>query len=365
MATKIDTFLTNIPISEEECIGDSLQWINSALITLSGGFATTQTEMAKEYLTIATAAGYIKNTGDAINGTLQIGPLSPTVNTAAKLIFGKTTTTTQSELPTITCGSIDGLGNDLYLTASSANGKVVLRTGTNTTEALRATSDQKVGINSSGKTLESTLDVYGGVSIRADASGNALFIGKNSSATTGANYDRLEFKMDISNQIAYIGTAHSGIGTARALTFRTAGVDRLHITTGGVVGIGTVSPTGGYAVDIVGGDVRMGNGLKVIGGITCQTLTQLSDIQLKENITRISDSLNKVNLINGVEFDWKDLSGKDYGVIAQDVEKVYPLAVKEGKDGIKTVNYSALIPLLIEAIKDLTAEVNALKAAQN
>ena len=104
--------------------------------------------------------------------------------------------------------------------------------------------------------------------------------------------------------------------------------------------------------------------MAVTGAITCFSVTQTSDIELKENISAITDSLNKINSIRGVEFDWKNQSGRDYGVIAQEIEQVYPFAVKEGTDGYKSVNYSALIPLLIEAIKDLSAEVNALKAAQ-
>jgi len=90
-----------------------------------------------------------------------------------------------------------------------------------------------------------------------------------------------------------------------------------------------------------------------------------SDKRLKKNITPISDSINKLSQIRGVTFEWKKKSGHsgcDYGVIAQEVEKVLPLAVTERDDtGHKAVRYEKLIPLLIEAVKDLSSEVEQLK----
>lgn len=81
-----------------------------------------------------------------------------------------------------------------------------------------------------------------------------------------------------------------------------------------------------------------------------------SDQTLKTNITPIYSALDKLLSIKGVEFDWKKdsiYSGHDVGVLAQDVEKVLPTAVKSRHDGIKHVNYDKIIPLLIEAVREL------------
>jgi hypothetical protein len=99
-----------------------------------------------------------------------------------------------------------------------------------------------------------------------------------------------------------------------------------------------------------------------------------SDISLKENITNITDAVAKVNSIRGVEFDWTDdyiskkgnLDGyfirkRDIGVIAQELEKVLPEAVGVREDGIKAVKYERIVPLLIEAIKELSNEIEELK----
>ena len=104
-----------------------------------------------------------------------------------------------------------------------------------------------------------------------------------------------------------------------------------------------------------------------------------SDERLKENVKTLENALDKVSQINGVEFDWKPLTeeerktihgndGHDIGVIAQEVEKVLPEVVTERDTGYKAVKYEKMIPLLIEAIKelkdenkDLRAEIEALK----
>ena len=70
-----------------------------------------------------------------------------------------------------------------------------------------------------------------------------------------------------------------------------------------------------------------------------------------------------MNALRGVLFDWKDGSGHSGGVIAQEVEAVLPSLVKESDH--KTVVYNGIIGLLVEAVKELSAEVEALKAHHN
>ena len=81
-----------------------------------------------------------------------------------------------------------------------------------------------------------------------------------------------------------------------------------------------------------------------------------SDQALKSNVTLITSALDKLLSLKGVEFDWvkgSPYSGHDIGVLAQDVEKVIPTAVKSRHDNIKHVNYDKIIPLIIEAIREL------------
>lgn len=89
-----------------------------------------------------------------------------------------------------------------------------------------------------------------------------------------------------------------------------------------------------------------------------------SDERLKENISEISNSLDKVNTLRGVEFDWKEnyhFSGHDVGIIAQEVQKVLPEAITNRVDGYLAVRYEKLVPLLINSIKELKKEIDLLK----
>jgi hypothetical protein len=128
------------------------------------------------------------------------------------------------------------------------------------------------------------------------------------------------------------------------------------------VGINCVPSFAGLTVK---GTSTTTTALSVYGAIVATgdvTVFSTSDINLKKNVTPISNALDKVIQLNGVTFDWDGSykEGHDAGVIAQEVEKVLPVAVIDRTDGdktIKAVKYDCLIPLLIEAIKDLNKKI--------
>ena len=97
-----------------------------------------------------------------------------------------------------------------------------------------------------------------------------------------------------------------------------------------------------------------------------------SDKRLKENIKPLDNALDKINKINGVEFDWKKLTekeketihgntGHDVGVIAQEIEEVLPEVVTTRDNGYKAVKYEKIVPLLIQAIKEQQQQIEELK----
>ena len=83
-----------------------------------------------------------------------------------------------------------------------------------------------------------------------------------------------------------------------------------------------------------------------------------SDKRLKSDIKPIEDPLDKIDKLNGYTFNKVDVDGRTAGLIAQDVESVLPEAIRENNDHYKTVNYSAVIGLLVEAVKQLKAQIN-------
>ena len=90
-----------------------------------------------------------------------------------------------------------------------------------------------------------------------------------------------------------------------------------------------------------------------------------SDQRLKDNITPIEGALEKINKIEGYEFDWNSLSshsGHDIGVIAQEIEKVLPEVVATRENGYKAVRYEKIVALLINAIKEQQLQIDKLKS---
>ena len=110
---------------------------------------------------------------------------------------------------------------------------------------------------------------------------------------------------------------------------------------------------------VVSGGVGINNDLHVGGDITAFAS---SDINLKENINVIPNALDKINAISGNTFTWKDSDkGEDTGVIAQEIEALgLPGVTTIRDDGTKAVRYEKLVPVLIQAIKELSAKVDAL-----
>ena len=86
-----------------------------------------------------------------------------------------------------------------------------------------------------------------------------------------------------------------------------------------------------------------------------------SDRRLKDNITPISEPLNKLSKVGGYTFIWNDkqdaYKGKDVGVIAQEIEEILPEVVTTRGTGYKAVKYEKIVPLLIESIKELQKKV--------
>ena len=139
---------------------------------------------------------------------------------------------------------------------------------------------------------------------------------------------------------------------------------------GTAVGIGGV-PTSTYA-------------LQVFGRLKTNGFNETSDIRLKKNISTLGSALATVLQLRGVSYNWKTQAELDkeqipaksaldpnnpakpeIGFIAQEIEKVLPGVVITDKDGFKSVEYSKLVALLVEALKEQQATIDQLKAANN
>lgn len=111
------------------------------------------------------------------------------------------------------------------------------------------------------------------------------------------------------------------------------------------VGIGTATP---------------GAKLDVAGDVKATAFYYTSDKKLKDNIQDIPDSLEKIKKLRGVSFEWKDSGKKSLGLIAQELEEVFPELVETNNStDLKSVQYGNLVAPLIEAVKTQQAQIEA------
>jgi hypothetical protein len=231
-----------------------------------------------------------------------------------------------------TSGGASGGANIIFDTSTGL-------TGENPTERMRLLNNGYLGI---GITNPFTaLDVS-----KADASGNNAYFGNGTSGlmlqTNSTSYDIIGYNKTALNNIRIRATA----GATNQLVLNTAG------------NVGIKTATISYTLHVNGS----------VAGTSAYV--NLSDRRHKKDILPIENALDKVLSLNGVTFNW-DKSNTDMnlddrnhiGLLAQDVELIIPQAVVTADDENKTksVAYTDLIPVLIEAIKELKAEIELLK----
>ncbi|MFA6316884.1 MAG: tail fiber domain-containing protein, partial [Elusimicrobiota bacterium] len=209
---------------------------------------------------------------------------------------------------------------------------------------------------------------YGGVS----------FVGENFSASDTATRVKVQ---DTTGNVAWFLSANND-GTF-ALHQGSTG-DRLTIDdANGNVGIGITNP--GYKLD-VSGTIRSSGDLYFTGSnafryptggttliiadtsggwsvdVSAKSFTPMSDISLKENIKSLNNELDKILKLHPVSYIFKDDKKPDYGFIAQEVEEVYPEFVHTNKETqLKSLDYSKMVSLSIQAIKELNTRLETLE----
>ena len=164
--------------------------------------------------------------------------------------------------------------------------------------------------------------------------------GYHAEGTPGSSgaYTQIHVRQDVPTQLIYYCTVH-GNGMGNSISVQSA------------------------FNTILEDNAVVSGSLNVTGDITAYST---SDERLKTNVTPILDSLNKIGEIQGYEYDWienehHNNTGHDIGVIAQEIEKIAPEAVTTRDSGFKAVKYEKIIPILIQAIKELNDKVKKLE----
>jgi hypothetical protein len=288
----------------------------------SGNFAANN-------ITAATFSGTFSGVASITSGSI-------TLTTALGLGSGGTGATTAAGART-NLGLV--IGTDVLAYApgiaalagvTAAADKVPYFTGASTAGTFTATSFMR-GLNASADAAAVRTSI--GVSIGSDVQGynaNLTAISSISGATTKGIYVR------------------TGDGTATTRTI-TGTTNRIVVTNGD-------GSAGNFGLDL-GADVPSLAGNNTFAGTTntfaaivASTFTQSSDVSLKQNIQTLNNALGIVNKLRGVSYT-RD-GEEEIGVIAQETEVFLPQVVRTGEDGLKSVSYTNMVGLLIEAIKE-------------
>ncbi len=209
--------------------------------------------------------------------------------------------------------------------------------------AITATSFDGI-INATNGVISSSAQITSVFEEKASAT-HTLFSGSSQvNADSITNFD--------ANVLAYNNSLGVVSGSSQITLSSTTGGSTTSDVQFGSLGIGT-------AASGVSGEIR------ATGDITAY---YSSDERLKENIQPIQNALSKVEAISGNTYDWKEgfenihsHIGNDLGVIAQEVQSILPEIVTERETGYLAVDYIKLVPVLIEAIKELSAKVKDLE----
>ena len=220
-----------------------------------------------------------------------------------------------------------------------------------------------------------TVNIKGAkVGIGTDNPAAKLHVNAGTLAVSGANA-ALEVHNTTGNTLITFKSAHDPSLELRAnqtgFTFQNAATDAgiLRLNENGNVGIGGGDVEPGYKLHVVESNTST-VAISAFGEIHAGgdiVSSSSSDRRQKTNIKKLDNALDKVLTLDGVEYDWNEMAaahriGKhDVGVIAQQVEEVLPDAVEHRETGMMAVRYERLVPLLIEAIKELKSEIDELK----
>ena len=127
----------------------------------------------------------------------------------------------------------------------------------------------------------------------------------------------------------------------------------------------------GTSLPLIYGDFTNGSEVVRINGNLEYTgdLTDVSDSRLKKDLLIIDNAVQKLNNINGYYFNWNDVAkenlvlndNRQIGIIAQEVEKVFPELVSENGEGYKTMDYVKLTPILLQAIKEQQSQIETME----
>jgi hypothetical protein len=222
-----------------------------------------------------------------------------------------------------------------------------LSTSNRITDGLGISTALSLGTTSNASSFDGSLSV-----------GTTLLV--NNDITTNNNIC-VKGSSTVDNNLTVTGNTITGGLTGTNFKLNGVGVFDGAITFNNTISVSGVSNLSDTNIN---GDLTVTGAISSTGDIIAFTS---SDNRLKDNLTPIQSS-NYINNLTGYEFDWNDRSkrtGKGKGIVAQDLYKIDKSLVHESNDGYLSVDYTGLIPVLIEEVKRLGKEIEEIKKLQS
>jgi len=199
--------------------------------------------------------------------------------------------------------------------------------------------------------------VVGGATTELVVNGDARITGILTIGTSSITLDGVNDNVNVGTAVTLIGStgqiqATSFVGDGSGLSGAGSTLDDDVVTNSDMYPVFSENTSGSLSTAKISSTKLTYN--PSTGKLTSTIVNSSSDENLKKDISTITGALDKVKQLRGVDFTWKDNDTKGKGVIAQELQQVFPELVSEESDGNLSVNYNGLIAVLIEAIKELS-----------